>query len=44
MTFHLGGPDSKALLFLELGKQMTLPLGRKGHPLCPEGAVKVQYY
>lgn len=40
MTFHLGGPDSKALLFLELGKQMTLPLGRT----CPEGAVKVQYY
>lgn len=40
MTFHLGGPDIKALLFLELEKQMTLPLGR----MCPEGAVKVQYY
>lgn len=40
MTFHLGGPDSKPLFFLE-GKQMTLLLGRT---TCPEGAVKVQYY
>lgn len=40
MTFHLGGLDIKALLFPELGKQVTLPLGRT----CPEGAVKVQYY
>lgn len=41
MTFHLGGPDSKPLFFLELGKQMTLLLGPT---TCPEGAVKVQYY
>lgn len=40
MTFHLGDPDIKALLFLELEKQMTLPPGRT----CPEGAVEVQYY
>lgn len=33
MTFHLGGPDIKALLFLELGEQVTLPLGW----MCPEG-------
>lgn len=40
MTFHLGGLDIKALLFPELGEQVTLPLGRT----CPEGAVNVQYY
>lgn len=40
MTFHLGGLDIKALLFPELGEQVTLPLGRT----CPKGAVNVQYY
>lgn len=35
MTFHLGGPAIKML-----GEQVTLLLGR----ICPEGAVKVQYY
>lgn len=40
VTFHLGGLDIKALLFPELGEQVTLPLGRT----CPEGTVKVQYY